>query len=130
MANYDFDWDSALQVSLSKMIRFPWPHTSINIYFNYGQFVLLQLVGDSGNTLHLNHSRLCNLQTVTGIQEAETCRPEYLAEPEAKALIYCIARYPDVVLRSKDSQDPCGLVKYCFELWCVAQTESYVQNAV
>lgn len=53
------------------------------------------------------------------MKEAITCRPEHLTEPEAKALIYCIARYPEILLRSKDSQEPCILVKYCFELWYV-----------
>lgn len=103
------------------MIRCSLGRTHQLIFISIMDYFLLQLVGDSGNTLHLNHSRLCNLQTMTGVKEAETCRLEHLAEPEAKALIYCIARYPEIVLHAKDSQEPCTLVKYCFELWCVAR---------
>lgn len=73
--------------------------------------------GDSGCSLHLNHSRLCSLRDSTGVTEAAECRPELLLEPDAQNLIYCIARYPEIVLRAKDAFEPCTLVKYCFELW-------------
>lgn len=67
--------------------------------------------------MHLNHSRLCSLEEVTGITEAEMGNADLLREPEARQLIYCIAKYPEVLLNAKDTLEPCGIVKHSFQLW-------------
>lgn len=140
MANYDFDWHSALQVRkhthtlTTHTVQFK-RSSSIHVDCNLltvsnwmSFYVVYQIKGDSGRVMHLDHSRMCSLRDLTGIVEAETCRPELLLEPEAINLIYCIARYPQIMLQAKDTHEPCALVKYCYELWWAIADKLFTQS--
>lgn len=86
--DYEFDWDKALQVS-----------------------------GDTGIKLQYTHCRLCSIEKAAeNIAPPEIIDIKYLQEPEAVNLIYEIAKFDEVLLKSRESLESCILVNYLFGL--------------
>lgn len=87
-SHYDFNWDNALQVN-----------------------------GDTGIKLQYTHCRLCSLEKSSGAIEATSVNTELLQEPEAIAVIFELAKFPEAITRAYDTQEACVLVNYLFSLW-------------
>uniref|UniRef100_A0A336LYX9 Probable arginine--tRNA ligase, mitochondrial n=1 Tax=Culicoides sonorensis TaxID=179676 RepID=A0A336LYX9_CULSO len=87
-SHYDFSWDHALQVT-----------------------------GDTGIKLQYTHCRLCSLEQNSGATEANHINVDLLQEPEAIALVFELAKFPEAISRAYKSQEACVIVNYLFSLW-------------
>lgn len=77
----------------------------------------LQTNGDTGIKLQYTHCRLCSLaETISNIRTDAQPNIELLGEPEAEQLIFELARFEEVLLRTQHTLEPCVLVKYLFSL--------------
>ncbi|XP_031621410.1 probable arginine--tRNA ligase, mitochondrial [Contarinia nasturtii] len=70
----------------------------------------------SAKNFQMTYSRLCSLESNTGIQAASVYNHEYLLEPEAVQLALDIARLPDVLYDAKRMLGAHRLLNYMYSL--------------
>lgn len=86
--DYDFNWDKALQVT-----------------------------GDTGIKLQYTHCRLCSIAMVAAsVEKPAQININYLKEPEAINLLIDIAKFDEILLKSRETLESCILVNYLFGL--------------
>lgn len=70
----------------------------------------------SAKNFQITHSRLCSLESTTGVRPAGVYNPKYSLEPEAVQLVFDIARLPDVIHESKRILGAQRLLNYMYSL--------------
>lgn len=78
---------------------------------------ILKEISATGRTFQYTHSRLCSLDECFGsLCGNDEFDPNHLTEPDAFSLVTEIARFPEVLYRSKQAVEPHILVNYMFSL--------------
>lgn len=78
---------------------------------------VLSDVNAKGKSFQITHCRLCSLEERFGsLCTSDECDPAHLIEPDAFDVMVEIARFPEVLYRSKATFGPQILVNYMFAL--------------
>ncbi|KAJ1565987.1 hypothetical protein HK096_005219 [Nowakowskiella sp. JEL0078] len=79
---------------------------------------MLTFEGDTGPYLQYAHARLCSMERTANldISDISTLDFSVLVEPSANDLLEKLSLYPDVLLESAQSYEPCTLVNYVLTL--------------
>jgi len=93
-----------------------------NYTFNWAR--MLSFEGDTGPYLQYAHARLCSVQRKAAAATPPIVLPEdtgkintdLLSEPGARAIVYLLASYPEVVRTAIKTYEPSGVVTFCFRL--------------
>jgi arginyl-tRNA synthetase len=78
---------------------------------------MLSFEGDTGPYLQYAHARLCSMERTANITiDLNAIDYSLLVEPQARALVDWIARYPLIVNEVSVNLEPCTVVTYLYEL--------------
>jgi len=120
-ANVDDPEKTADEIGMSAVKIQDMAAKRINNYtFNWSR--MLSFEGDTGPYLQYAHARLCSVQrktTEAGLKlptDVSQINTDLLVEPGARAIIYLLASYPDVVRTAIKTYEPSGVVTYLFRL--------------
>lgn len=78
----------------------------------------LRLDGNSGPYLQYTYTRARSVLAKADNKEAKytSIDPQYSLNPEEKAVLRLLVRYPDIVTKAAKSNEPSGVANYLFEL--------------
>ncbi|XP_035221485.1 probable arginine--tRNA ligase, mitochondrial isoform X2 [Stegodyphus dumicola] len=84
--------------------------------YNFTWERVLDIKGDSGNSLQYCHARLNSIKEKCGFDLCKDCELQSLVEPEAISLIAHLAKFDEVIYKTYADLEPCILVHYLFLL--------------
>ncbi|KZT54638.1 arginyl-tRNA synthetase [Calocera cornea HHB12733] len=120
-ANVDDPEKTADEIGMSAVKIQDMASKRINNYtFNWSR--MLSFEGDTGPYLQYAHARLSSVQRKTtdaGLvlpSDVSKINTDLLTEPGARAIIYLLASYPDVVRMALKTYEPSTVVTYLFKL--------------
>nr|CAI5849453.1 unnamed protein product [Callosobruchus analis] len=87
--------------------------------YEFNWDTVLQVQGDTGIRLQYTHCRLHSLEKNSGTTPAKECIPEIFDHPEALLLLKVLAKFHDVLYKANVQLEAYILVNYLFHLWQV-----------
>ncbi|RKP05223.1 arginyl-tRNA synthetase [Thamnocephalis sphaerospora] len=85
-----------------------------NYEFNWQR--MFSFEGDTGPYLQYAHTRLCSIERNAKVTVNPNADVTLLTEKAALDLVEQIARYPDLLLATRKSMEPCNVVTYALQL--------------
>lgn len=77
---------------------------------------VLRSQGDTGIRLQYLHCRLWSMEQKCGVELPTICKPECLQEPEALMLVNELAKFTEILERSREDMEAYILIVYLFKL--------------
>nr|AHF48760.1 mitochondrial arginyl-tRNA synthetase [Caryedes brasiliensis] len=84
--------------------------------YEFNWDTVLQVQGDTGIRLQYTHCRLHSLEKNSGATPAKECNPEIFDDPEALVLLKVLAKFHDVLYKANAQLEAYILVNYLFHL--------------
>lgn len=100
-----------------KDYEFNWYRMCISLSLTIPRSRMLSFEGDYGPYLQYSHSRMRSIERMTDFTvDLEKLDLTKLVEPQTTELFRLLAKFPEVIVESQKTLEPCNVVQYCFEL--------------